>query len=422
MQRSNLKKMKYIKNILFVLSILISKVGTGQDIPANYLILAAEHNNALKAGFSTYMASLEKVPQAGTLPDPQLTFGYFIQPVETRNGPQVARIGLTQMFPWFGTLNSHKDVYTENAKATYELFLETKSNLFYEIRSEWYTLCFLNKSIRITGENIELLKTLREIVLSKIETGNQSVVEALKIEMDLKDLEYQQELLKDNLETRKTVFRTLVNADDILIDLPDTVYAVFPELTKEQLWDSLRVRNHHIRNLEYQEASYNSKIISARKAGSPSLSVGFEYIVTGQPSGDMASNNDSGKDAVLLPKVGVSLPLYRKKYKAMQKEAGYMTEATAFTKESALDKLESLYENVYTDLLDAERRSALHSGQLDLALKARNIMETEFATDKRGLDELLEMERQVLKHSLEQVKAVTDQNTAVAYLNYLMGN
>ena len=60
----------------------------------SYLTEAAQNNPGIKAKFNEYLASLEKVPQIGALPDPQVTFGYFIQPVETRVGPQRAKISL----------------------------------------------------------------------------------------------------------------------------------------------------------------------------------------------------------------------------------------------------------------------------------------------------------------------------------------
>ena len=47
----------------------------------NYLKIAAENNPGLTADFNTYMAAMQKVPQTGTLPDPQFAFGYFIQPI-----------------------------------------------------------------------------------------------------------------------------------------------------------------------------------------------------------------------------------------------------------------------------------------------------------------------------------------------------
>ena len=98
-----------------------------------YLIIAAENNPGLESRFNEYLAALEVSPQVKALPDPQLAFGYFIQPVETRVGPQEFRISASQMFPWFGTLKSKENVAIQTAKAKYEAFEEAKSKLFNEI-------------------------------------------------------------------------------------------------------------------------------------------------------------------------------------------------------------------------------------------------------------------------------------------------
>jgi hypothetical protein len=69
-----------------------------------YLAYAALNNPGLEAAFNRWKAALEMVSQARTLPAPRFNYGCFIQEVETRVGPQEQRVGLSQMFPWFGKL------------------------------------------------------------------------------------------------------------------------------------------------------------------------------------------------------------------------------------------------------------------------------------------------------------------------------
>ena len=100
-------KTNKIYSIILILGIFLGGQSVhAQEILEEYLTMAAENSPMLKAKFNDYLAALETVPQVGALPDPQLAFGYFIQPVQTRVGPQEFRISATQMFPWFGTLNA----------------------------------------------------------------------------------------------------------------------------------------------------------------------------------------------------------------------------------------------------------------------------------------------------------------------------
>ena len=70
------------------------------------LTYAAYHNPELEAAFDRWKAALEKIPQVRALPDPRLTYAYYIENVETRVGPQRHRLDLSQTFPWFGKLDT----------------------------------------------------------------------------------------------------------------------------------------------------------------------------------------------------------------------------------------------------------------------------------------------------------------------------
>ena len=140
---------------IIIALVFISNMLFAQDELNTYLKVAAENNPGLKAKFSEYMAAMEKVPQVGALPDLQLAFGYFIQPVETRLGPQQAKVSLTQAFPWFGTLNAKEDVATEKARAKFERFEEARRRLLgYGRAVEVLEPDVLRKSIKDYAEQI----------------------------------------------------------------------------------------------------------------------------------------------------------------------------------------------------------------------------------------------------------------------------
>src|SRR4030043_1647371 len=69
-----------------------------------YLEQAVKNNPTVLQRFSEYQAALQKIPQVGSLSDPELSLGVFLKPMELVNGKQAADIRLMQMFPWFGVL------------------------------------------------------------------------------------------------------------------------------------------------------------------------------------------------------------------------------------------------------------------------------------------------------------------------------
>ena len=185
--------------------------GNAQDSRLDdYLITAARNNPGLKAQFAAYRAALEEIPQAGALPDPQVMFGYLIEPVQTRLGPQQARIGISQSFPWFGSLKAGKDAASSMAEANLENFRQAKSKLYYDIKSTWYDLYVVNKAIGRTNENLAILNTFRQVALSKISAGLASSVDEIRLQMETGDLENQLALLKDKEHTLNVMFNNLL--------------------------------------------------------------------------------------------------------------------------------------------------------------------------------------------------------------------
>ena len=135
----------------------------------------------------------------------------------------------------------------------------------------------------------------------------------------------------------------------------------------------------------------------------------------------MTNPSESGKDAIVFPMVGISIPLYRQKYTSMVKEAVLMQESTKSGKLDKINVLETTFEKANRDYKDADRRILLYRGQSDRASKSLNILQTAFETDGKNFEEVLRMERQFLKYELELEKARADKDAAIAFINYLMG-
>ena len=126
-----------MKKLIFsVIGILLISALIAQS-PNRYLKMAAEHNPGLMSKYKLYLSALEAVDQQAALPDPTLSFGYFISPVETRVGPQQFRLSLTQMFPWKGTIPLKKQAATLEAQMRFEEFMEAKNRLFFEVKVKW---------------------------------------------------------------------------------------------------------------------------------------------------------------------------------------------------------------------------------------------------------------------------------------------
>ncbi|MDA3822526.1 MAG: TolC family protein [Bacteroidales bacterium] len=409
-----MNKIKYILGLFFM---LISFTLSAQHDLDVYLQSAAENNPGLKAKFKEYMAALEVIPQVGALPDPTLALGYFISPVETRVGPQRLKISAAQMFPWFGTLQAKENVSIQAAKAKYEVFLEAKSKLFNEVRSTYFNVYFNRRAIDITRENLTILGSFQNMATIKVEAGKVSAVDEYRIEMEIGDLENQLALLLDKQDVLELMFNNLLNvAGDMPVLTPDTLWTDDIRLDKEQILDTIMSNNHQLLVLSLQQEALGFRKEVAEKLGKPDFSLGLDYTFIGK-----GSNNLEGTDAFVFPMVGITIPLYRNKYKAMVKELVFLQEAKDFEKIDKVNLLETILENAWKDYLDADRRVSLFNSQLELAGHSLKLLETEYVTGDKNFEELLRMERSVLKYYLELEKARSDKQASISFITYLMG-
>ncbi len=200
---------------------------------------------------------------------------------------------------------------------------------------------------------------------------------------------------------------------------PDTLWQDQLTFNKQAIYDSILFQNPLLKKLDYQILSLDREVEVAQKSGMPSFNVGLNYINVQERSDVTIADN--GKDAFILPQVGVRIPLYRKKYQAMIKEKEIKQQAIRYEKEDTSNKLATNLEEGYKDYLGANRRIVLYQRLYGLAKQSLDILLAEYTSAGSDFEEILRMGRQVLKYALELEKARADQNTSVAYIQYLMG-
>lgn len=409
-------------SLIFLITIFYLSEVNAQEPLNDYLEIAAANNPELKANYNDYLAALEVVPQVSALPDPQISFAYFIQPVETRLGPQKARISLNQMLPWFGLLGAKEDAQVNRAKAKFEQFEDAKSKLFFEIKSKYFDIYFINKSLDITKKNLGILNNLKSLIQSKIETGNISALDDIYLEMEIAELQNQRYLIEDELTALKNQFNNILNTSDYIeIFLPDSLNHFDISLSKQDIYERIRSNNHQIKNIDYITESYQSKISASKKSAFPNISLGIDYIVTDKNT-DFPNLAANGKDAIIFPKIGFNIPIFSSKYSSKIKESEYQKISSENKRTAKINDMESFFETVYKDYKDSQRRQKLYLNQLNLTKNAIQILRSKYEIGNADFEELLKMERKVLLYSLSLEKSKKDGHTSIALINYLMGN
>jgi outer membrane protein TolC len=476
---------QYIKQFILLIATLSSSLpGNAQDSLSYYLEHAALNNPGVKAKYLEYSAALEKVPQASSLPDPELQFGYFIKPMQLLMGNQVADIRLMQMFPWFGVLKAAKDEASKIAVAKFESFRDAKDELYFNVKSSYYQVYRTIYEIGIANKNLDILKSLEQIVLVRFSTGgggfssggsnqistgsnsssqgssgmsgsstiNQSIgsvsgsasankpamasssngmgsymggsgkndmVNLLRVQIEIHEFENRIALLQDQLTTDKVSFNRYLNR------VPSSEVFTGDSLTEVPvpsdiltLADSL-VNHPMVKMYEAESEANAAKLAMVTRMGYPMVGLGLNYSVIQKRDGvpPMMNGND-----MIMPMISVTLPIYRKKYKAMRYEAEFMRDAATVSAENVTNNLRVNFQETMQNLNDAGRRVKLYTEQALLANKSVQLLITSFSANGTDFEEVLRMEQQLIDYQFKKVEAVVDKNTSISQLIYLTGN
>lgn len=405
--------MKIITNTIFLC--LLAATAVFAQAPDEYFKIAAENNPGLKASYKEFEAAMQKIPQVNSLPEPSFSFGYFISPVETRLGPQRARFSLNQMFPWFGTLKARGDAAALQAEARYQAFLDVRNNLYFQVTAAWYPLYELNLLRQIEQENIEILESYKNIATQNFENGNSPMVDVLRVDIILKEAMTRLVVLNDREMALLSVFNNLLDRDEETpVVVPDSLQVEALEFSL--INDTLFADNPRINELELRAQASEINREVARKQGLPNLGVGIDYVIVGEPGGMSAAK--SGRDA-LMPMVSVSIPLFRKKYKAAQEEALLMQESYLLQKENTLNLLSSEFERTLFTIRQQKELLKLYNQQILTTNQSLNLLFRSYSNSGNDFEEVLRMQQQLLQYEREKASAQKELLTAQAKINYL---
>ncbi|WP_340077727.1 TolC family protein [Leptobacterium sp. I13] len=379
-----------------------------------YLKIAVENNPELKAAYATFEAAMQQVPQASSLPDPVFSFSVLGEMAETRVGQQQARFSLMQQFPWFGTLTAKKDVASSMAASKFQEYLNIKNELLFKVKAAYYEVYELQETIKYQEENLKIIASLKELALSKFKNGKAAMIDVIRADMLYNDASTGLAVLKTKQRLLAANFNTLLNRD-----IEATV-----NVSGFTMADILPVKDRGVELNEHPLVKMtDDKIASAIaqenvavKSGLPKIGVGVEYGIVARRT-DVAIT-DNGKD-MFMPMVSVSLPIFRKKYKAAKKEASYKKEAYEHMKEAIQDKLIADYEETVFEMENTVQLMALYEKQIKNAEQSVQLLLKAYSTATSEFEELLKMQQQLLKYQLAKTTTLKKYHTAVANLEYL---
>jgi len=386
----------------------------------HYLRYAALNNAGLEAAFNRWRAALERVPQARSLPDPRFKYGYYIEQVETRTGPQRHSLGLAQTFPWFGERDHRADRALEGARAERQRYELAKLRLFLRVQSAYYEYAYLARAVAIVRENRELVKYIERVARSRYEGDVGTHQDVIRAQVELGKLEDHLTALTDlRGPIAARLNAALKRPHDAELPWPVQVPYEKTAAADAQILAWLREASPELRALTHEIARERHAIELAKTNYYPDVTLGVTYIDTS--SARAAGTPGSGDDPVIAS-VSVNVPIWIRKYRAAEREARARLRAARLEKTEKEHTLSADTKMAVYRFRDAERKIDLYRDTLlPKARQALKATETAFSTGKAPFTDLIDAQRILLEFQLSYERALADRAQRLAEIETLIG-
>lgn len=400
-----------VTTLIMVLATI--KPVSGQSLDSLYKE-ALETNPGVQAQYQKFEALMQKSAAVSGMPSPQLSLGYFINPIETRVGPQRAQIGLSQQFPWFGTLKAKESAVAYQAEAQFQKFEEAKLKLYADLSRAYYPLVEWSEKLKILESEKALLKELRQQAIFQQESGNASSVDVIRADLLIDDINTEIDILKAERSALQSQLSELLNKEETFkIEPTDSLNRAF-SLSGS---DRESMKNHPaVKRYEQEQKAFAEQENAATKAGLPQIGVGINYFVVTERSDAQLPKN--GQDA-LLPQLSISLPIYRKQYRAARKEAIHLQKAAEFEAQSEVNQLQSELDNVLFAIDREMKLIALYKSKIGKAEMAVELLLDQYQNGQTDYEEVLRLQSKLFDFKLKELESTKKLNIKQSELIYL---
>ena len=419
--------------VVLIMSILLSSLALGMEtqqgniqLPEqvdrvdDLIAVAMENNPEIKALHAAWMGRNESVLTVVTLPDPTLAVGYFLEPVETAQGPQRLKLSLGQTIPWLSSAKSEKQVSQARAAQALEKLKTAQLNLKRELRTQWAEAGFLNQAMRLIEQKVALSKDLEQVL--KIQYKSASISHRSLLDVQIQTLE----LIEKQMSLEDQLYRVRVNLGTAMgLNMPLAEESL-PDRAGEKIEEILNggVSSSHPRLVQIDGLKQESLALRSVAQANfiPDLRVGLDYILTDEKSLNGSPVANSGKDPLAIS-VGFALPLWNWKQKRSSVESAKWMEKRA----DALEQHETLilaqeYERSSSKLSELRRQAALYTDELiPRQQEIVDVLEQSYISQRADIQAFTQARQQLLDLQLKYAETLRSIGVQTANLTYLKG-
>jgi outer membrane protein, heavy metal efflux system len=388
---------------------------------------ALKNNPSVQAAEARWHAARERIVQAGTLPEPELTYRISVEQIDTNQSPVGHTVGISQMFPWFGTLERAVEVRSAEARAAAQRYVQQQLLVVSAIKAAWAEYVYLGQAAEVFREQIALLKQIEPVVRSRFRTGEvgqrdlvRIEAESDRVENNLRDVE---EMIvaaaaQVNAAVGRHVNAPLPQSDDASV-MRNSLDIRPIDIDADALLASLARLNPDLERLRHELAARRHAKQLAEKQFYPDIMLGVEYGIN--TSKRMARMDRGGSD-MLMGMIGLRLPIWRDSYEAGVREAMAEWGATLRELDDRQNTLEAELKMAVYAVRDAQRRAELFGDRL--RIRAEQVLQstrTAYRAGEATFSDLIEAQRELLEFELATRRAEADRFKAVARMEEIVG-
>lgn len=294
-----------------------------RDIPPNRLGVEAAVEQAFAANpglreVQTRYDALAALPsQVGTRPDPMLSLNAQNFPTDTFAYDQEpmtqVQLGISQQLPFPGKLALRAEAAEYDAVAARHNVAEARLLLERDVRSLWWGLYYLDRSLDIVARNQELLRQFVRIAQTKYQVGDGLQQDVLLAQLELSKLLDQEIMLNGTRRMEAAKLNRLMNQPgDVRLELPETVGLTLPDVaTETDLYHRAEANRPSLARQQSRIQAAQSRVALAKKDYYPDFTVGAAYGFRWGENPGMGERSD-----LMSLGVSVNLPIYQNRKRA----------------------------------------------------------------------------------------------------------
>jgi outer membrane protein TolC len=176
---------------------------------------ALDRNPAVQSALHAVEAQKHKVPQAKSLPDPEVSVGWMgnLTPFSVQEGdPSSYRgVGVMQSIPYPGKLKLRGDIASQEVQMAQWDYEAVRRRVTADVKAAFYDYFFYDKALGITRKNKELLQKLSSISEARYRVGKAMQQDVLKSQVEISLLLQKITVLEQQRATAQARLNTLMS-------------------------------------------------------------------------------------------------------------------------------------------------------------------------------------------------------------------